>query len=211
MSVNLHTEGQISWRCSRCSFMMENMIIKFCCSNALMQLISIFTQIGILLIYFVNKHFVLNDKNPSALRLSDISYLPCLSSNGKQKSHLQKPKSGETSLQMQSGMGWRYIYPSPELLFTGWDPVFLQHFSISSVLTRITALVPFDHLLNKVVCPWRTAQAEVRLDSWLPAPCDWNEVQSDVTFDLTKLIVQRQACFLLWHQAPALLCLKKNQ
>lgn len=83
-------------------------------------------------------------------------------------------------------------------------------FSISSVLTRITALVPFDHLLNKVVCPWRTAQAEVRLDSWLPAPCDWNEVQSDVMFDLTKLIVQRQARFLLWHQAPAP-CLKKTK
>ncbi len=34
------------------------------------------SNIGILLIYFVNKHFVLNDKNASALRLSDISYLP---------------------------------------------------------------------------------------------------------------------------------------
>lgn len=106
-------------------------------------------------------------------------------------------------------VGGIFIHLQSSYLRAG-TPCFSSTFSISSVLTRITALVPFDHLLNKVVCPWRTAQAEVRLDSWLPALCDWNEVWSDVTFDLTKLIVQRQACFLLWHQAPALLCLKKT-
>lgn len=128
-----HVTGQISWRYSRCSFMMENMVIKLSCSNALMQFIFHFN--------FHSNWYSVNTlcKLTFCIKLQKckcsqtfLIFPVCLQLEAKVicRSPNQERHLSECSLTWVGGI---FIHLQSSYL-SGRDPVFLQHWLFFNLL-----------------------------------------------------------------------------